>query len=93
MGIDPASLPVVEPPAPLGIYPWNVEALEVWCATWRQWKFLPAGLSAPRRTGLDWCQVESAVRLAGVPRRRWRALFEALRTMQDEALLLGAGAQ
>lgn len=92
MGIDPASLPNFGS-GPLGIYPWNVDALEVWCATWRQWKFLSAGRSEPRRIGLDWCQVESAVRLAGVPRRRWRAVFEALRVMQDEALMLSEEAQ
>jgi len=38
------------------------------------------------RLGMDWGQVESSLRLAGIKRREWPVVFEGLQAMENEAL-------
>lgn len=52
--------------------------MRTWCVTWRQWRWL-VGLNGAVRQGLDWQQVESALRLMGIKRKRWPDIFAGLR--------------
>lgn len=71
--------------APLGVYPWHAEVFDVWVGTWRTWRWL-VGMTAARRVGLDFQQVESVLRLQGIKRKAWPAIFRQLRTMESAAL-------
>lgn len=77
------SLPEADQPLP--IFPWHVETISVWRATWRQWRWL-VGLNSAVRQGMDWQQVESALRLMGVKRKRWPTIHAGLKVMEEEAL-------
>jgi hypothetical protein len=39
-----------------------------------------------RRAGLDWAQVDAAMRLRGIPRRDRAAMMDGLRAMEAETL-------
>lgn len=67
-------------------------AFEVWPDNWSyvmlfnsmttQWR---VGMNGP--TGLDYPSLESALRLDGWPKRKWPEAFDAIRLMEEEALL------
>lgn len=54
--------------------------MRTWCVTWRQWRWL-VGVRGAVRQGLDWQQVESALRLMGIKRKRWPDIFAGLRVI------------
>lgn len=66
---------------PVEIWPDNMMAVGVFVAVSTQWRM---GFNGP--TGLDYSGVESAMRMAGVPRREWADTFESIRIMEDAAL-------
>ncbi|WP_418646560.1 DUF1799 domain-containing protein [Thauera butanivorans] len=66
------------------MYAHNWPAFQLWCLVWRQWRWVSGGLGA-QRVGLDWCQVESVMRLQGIKRRRRAALMRDLKVMEDAA--------
>lgn len=63
------------------MWPDNLAAVNTFIAVATQWRVGPGG-----PTGLDYAAVEPALRLTGVPRRRWREVFTDLRVMEDAAL-------
>lgn len=64
----------------------NWPAFLLWRDVWRQWRWVPGGLGGAQRDGLDWAQVESAMRLRRVPVRERARLMDALAIMQEAAL-------
>jgi hypothetical protein len=78
--------------APLRIFPCNWDTLNVWCALWNQWRVLPGQDGKAVRLGLDWGQAESALRLAGIHRRKWPQIFDGLQAMENQAILIFGGA-
>lgn len=71
-----------------GVYYFNWSAFCTFVNTWQQWRIAPNGA----RAGMDWAQVESALRLARVARGEWPHVFTGLRAMQD-AVLMPEGAE
>lgn len=71
--------------APVRVLAENWETVTVWCSVWRQWRWIPLPMGA-RRAGLDWQQVESALRLNGLDAARWPKIFRGLEVMQEAAL-------
>lgn len=70
---------------PFKVYAINWETLQVFWATWNQWRKVVIGNQAVRDC-IDWAQVESALKLSKVKRGKWPMIFEGLRAMQDEVL-------
>lgn len=70
---------------PFRVYAVNWETLQIFWATWKQWKKTTVGNSVVR-DGIDWAQVESALKLSRIKRSRWTLIFEGLLAMQDEAI-------
>lgn len=68
------------------MYAWAWPTFRVWADTWQQWRWLPVGMGAPVRAGLDWQQVVAALDLSGVTREDWPEIFNGLKTMQEAAL-------
>lgn len=60
----------------------NWLALRVFLAQAKRWRHLPMGGLA----GLDATQIESTLRLMGVRRKEWPALFEQLLEMEGAAV-------
>lgn len=63
------------------LWPQNQRALQVWLAVGTQWRTGWHGA-----TGLDYCAVESALRMCCIPRRQWPELFGDVRAMESAAL-------
>ncbi|MCL4759771.1 MAG: DUF1799 domain-containing protein [Rhodocyclaceae bacterium] len=68
------------------MYACNWPAYELWAQTWRQWRWVSAGMAGAVRAGLDWCQVEAVMRMRGIGRRERPALLLALRVMESAAI-------
>jgi hypothetical protein len=66
------------------VFPHNVPVLRLWADVWNQWRWT-GGVDA-RRAGLDWSQVEAAMRLRGVPRVERPDMMTALQLMERTAL-------
>lgn len=67
--------------ADVDLLPDNVTAARVFVAMSTQWRVGPAGA-----TGLDYAALPAVLRLSGVPRDQHHDTFQALRTMEREAL-------
>lgn len=52
-----------------------------------QWVWAAMGMEGARRVGLNHCAIESGLRLQGVPRSRWPALYEDLRLIERAVLV------
>ena len=68
------------------------EEFEVWPDNWRAWRLFQS-VSTQWRTapmggviGLDYGGVESAMRIQGVPRHKWRGLFADVQIMEAAAV-------
>jgi len=67
------------------LLPENLMAFEVFCALATQWRWL-SGATDSIRIGLDYCSVESTLRLCGIDQAMHSAIFGSLRTMEQAAL-------
>jgi hypothetical protein len=67
------------------VFSFNWTALTVFWSTWNTWRKLVQGKQVIRE-GIDWTQVESALKLSGIKRKEWRDIFECLQIMEAEAL-------
>lgn len=63
----------------------NWPVFRLWADLWPRWKML-AGMGGTVRLAMDLRQVESALRLAGVKRRRWPGIYKDLLEMEREAM-------
>ncbi len=70
---------------PFRVYAINWPTLEIFWATWNQWRKVVLKESLVR-DGMDWTQVESALNLSGIKRAQWPMIFEGLGKMETEAL-------
>jgi hypothetical protein len=66
----------------------NWPIVQTWCAVWRQWRWLSLPNGVAVRAGLDYQQVQAALEMQRIPRRRWPEIFTGLREMEDEVLAL-----
>ncbi len=66
---------------PLAIWPDNLPALSLFSSLSTQWRI---GFNGP--TGLDYGVLPTVLRLQGIPRSDWPAMFDDLRVMEAEAL-------
>lgn len=67
------------------VYAINWPTLNVFFSTWNQWHRAVVNNNIVR-CGMDWAQVEAALKLNRVERPQWPMIFEGLRAMEDEAL-------
>jgi Phage related hypothetical protein (DUF1799) len=67
----------LQPAKPFEVFSDNWLTLEIFWATWHQWLKYGA-----RRTGIDWCQVESVMRLANVKHAEKENVFNGLKKIQ-----------
>jgi len=67
------------------ILPCNLDAARLFWALSTQWRTV-SGLAGVARIGLDYTAVPTVLRLLGLPRKNWSALFDALRVMEAAAL-------
>jgi hypothetical protein len=72
---------VSEPPVLL--WPDVVPAVNVFQAMATQWRCGAFG-----RTGLDYSAIPTVFRLLGLPKKEWSEVFDDLRTMEGEALVI-----
>lgn len=63
------------------VLPQNLEAVQVFWALTSQWR-MATGLSGVFRIGLDYQAIPTVLRFMEIPRKRWGALFDALRVME-----------
>lgn len=70
---------------PLKVYAFNWPTLQIFWATYNQWRKVAVGNQVVRN-GMDWAQVESALRLSGIKRSTWPLIFDGLRAMEQETL-------
>lgn len=63
------------------LWPDTAESYLIFCELDTQWRVGASGIYA-----LDYQGVEAALRLMGIPRRRWPALFDDIRTLEAGAL-------
>ena len=68
------------------MYAWHWPTFRVWSGTWRQWRWVPAGMGPPSRDGIDWQQIEAFMNLTGIEQSARPAICDGLRTMQASAL-------
>lgn len=66
---------------PVDVWPDNMDAVKVFAAMGTQWRTRRSGV-----TGLDYAVLPIVLRLTGVPRADWPAVFDDLRVMEDAAL-------
>lgn len=66
---------------PVGIWPENVRAYELFCAMDTQWRI---GMAGP--TGLDYAALPMALRMIGAARADWQQLMADVRVMESAAL-------
>lgn len=71
--------------APFRVYATNWTTLTIYWATWNQWKKIASAANIVR-DGIDWAQVEAALKLSGIKRCEWPMIFEGLRAMETETL-------
>ncbi len=71
---------------PLPVYSFNWTTLSIFIATWSQWHVVVARDLV--RIGMNWGEVESALRMSGIKRSEWPVVFDGLQAMQNEALTL-----
>lgn len=70
---------------PFRVYAINWPTLQIFWATWNQWKKIVSGANIAR-DGIDWTQVEATLKLSGIKRGQWPLIFEGLQAMEVEAL-------
>jgi hypothetical protein len=70
---------------PFAVYGCNWPTVQIFVATWQQWR-VAVGMGGAARLGMDWAQVECALRLSGIKRKNWPQIFNGLMVMEDEAL-------
>lgn len=63
------------------LWPENEKAFALWCAVQSQWVVGPSGV-----LGLNYPGVESCMRMRGIGKRKWPALFELIQAMERAAL-------
>lgn len=91
LGADPvramqsteASAPEPEPLGDCELSPREWQAWEVFDAVSSNWRAI-AGLGGLYWQGLDYPSAETAMRLLGVPTKRWRDVFWMVRVLEDE---------
>lgn len=66
---------------PVGIWPDNIAAVNVFVAMSTQWR---TGFNGP--TGLDYNALPVVMRMIGVPQKDRADAFDGVRTMEDAAL-------
>lgn len=66
--------------------PDNWESWLAFDAVSTQWAWASMGMAGGRRVGLNYAQVESGWRMAGLPRSQWPALLADLRLIEREVL-------
>ncbi len=71
--------------APFRVHATNWPALNIFCATWQQWRKVAVNNNLVRDC-MDWTQVEAALNLSGIKRAGWPLIFEGLRAAESEAL-------
>ena len=76
----------IDSDAPLLIYNFNWTTLSIFISTWSQWHVVVAKELV--RIGMNWVEVESALRLSGIRRSEWPVIFEGLQAMQNEVLTI-----
>ena len=88
LGIDPDRL---IPPAQqreksedYELPPEQWDAWQVFDALWTQWR-MTVGWSRVVYEGLEYTSLESAMRMLGIPQKKWRDVFWMVRVMEDEA--------
>lgn len=69
---------------PLRVFHFNWRTLGVFVSTWHQWHVVTGTKIV--KVGMDWTEVEAALKLSGVKRREWPLIFEGLLAMQKEVL-------
>lgn len=67
--------------APLGLWPDSLQAITLFSALSTQWR-----ISFNGPTGLDYNVLPTVLRLHGIHRRDWPAMFDDIRAMEAEAL-------
>ena len=63
------------------LWPENEKAFAIWCALQTQWTVGMAGV-----VGLNYSGVESCMRMHGIGKRKWPALFGLIQAMERAAL-------
>lgn len=63
------------------LWPENVRPVEIFIGLRTQWRIAHCG-----RTGLDYGVIPTTLRMMGIHRKEWPALFEALQVLEDAAL-------
>ncbi len=64
----------------------HAAVFNLWADLWPTWKTASIGMGGCVRTGIDWQQAESLMRLSGVKKRIRPRMVARLKTMQSEAL-------
>ena len=67
------------------MWPENWQTVRVFCALGTQWRCI-AGLGGAAYQGLIYSAIPVALRMLGVPRVEWQAVFAGLQTMEAAAL-------
>lgn len=75
MTVDEASGP------PVDVWPEHMPACNVFIAMGTQWR-----IGANGATGLDYGPLQGVMRLMGVPRKDWPAVFDDLRVIEGAAI-------
>ena len=69
---------------PFAVFCFNWRTLHIFLSTWNQWHVVVGKELV--RMGMNWGEVEAALKLSGIKRREWTVIFEGLLAMQDEAI-------